>query len=244
MTDEQHDERIAALDSRLAEVRERVRRACAAAGRPERDVTLLLASKAQPLPVVRAAVEAAARTPGPVLLGENRVQELVAKAPALLDLGPAWHFIGPLQSNKINAALPWVSCVESLASLELAHRLAARVPDRSAPLDVMVQVNVSGEPTKSGVAPDDALALARDVAAIDGLRLVGLMTVGARSDDEAVVASGYDRLRSLRDEVLASGAPGTASAVGLSMGMSGDLELAIAHGATVVRIGSAVFGGR
>ena len=186
---------------------------------------------------LRADAERAPGTPG-VLLGENRVQELVAKAPALTHLAPAWHVIGPLQSNKVNAALQWASCVESVASLELAARLARRAGD--AGLDVMVQVNVSDEPTKHGVAPGAAVELALAVAALDGLRLVGLMTVGANSTDVAVVRSGYALLRDLRDEVVAS----VPTASGLSMGMSRDLEPAIAEGATVVRIGSAVFGDR
>ena len=242
------------LPARLAAVRDRVRRACAQAGRRPDAVRLLVASKAQPLDAVRALLEAdaAARAdqppagrPAAVLLGENRVQELVAKAPELVAHAPAWHVIGPLQSNKVNAALRWAVCVETVASLDLAHRLASRALDRpDGPLDVMVQVNVSGEETKSGVPPTAARVLAREVAALDGLRLTGFMTVGARSDDPRLVAAGYERLAAVRDEVVASGAPGTASAVELSMGMSGDLELAIAHGATIVRVGTAVFGSR
>jgi len=242
------------LPARLAAVRDRVRRACADAGRRPDAVRVLLATKTQPLDAVRAvleadaaarAVEPSAERPAPVLLGENRVQELVAKAPGLVALEPAWHVIGPLQSNKVNAALRWARCVETVASLDLAHRLADRTADRpGGPLDVMVQVNVSGEETKSGISPAAAPALAREVAALEGLRLTGFMTVGARSADARVVAAGYDRLAAVRDEVLASGAPGTASALELSMGMSGDLELAIAHGATIVRVGTAVFGSR
>ena len=242
------------LADRLAAVRERVRRACVDAGRSPDEVTLVLASKTQPVAAVRAALEADARARArdeslrPVVLGENRVQELVAKAPELVDLTPTWHVIGPLQSNKVNAALRFAACVQSVESLDLARRLADRVADRAGAreraLDVMVQVNVSGEATKHGVAPELAPDLALDVAALPGLRLAGFMTVGARSSDEAVVRSGYARLRALRDEVLGSGARGTAGAVGLSMGMSGDLEAAIAEGATMVRIGSAVFGDR
>jgi PLP dependent protein len=241
---------VGEVRARLAAVRDRVRRACDEAGRPPGSVTLLLASKAQPLEAVRAALEADAAQRAadpllaPVLLGENRVQELVAKAPLLADLDPAWHFIGPLQSNKVNAALRFARCVQTVASPDLAERLAARAVDRGAPLDVMVQVNVSGEATKNGVTPAEALELAHDVAARPGLRLTGFMTVGANSTDERVVAAGYETLRTLRDDVVAGGAPGTGSAVDLSMGMSRDLELAIAHGATVVRIGTAVFGSR
>ena len=231
------------IAERLARVRERVAAAAREAGRDPADVRVLLATKTQPIERIREALEADARaraddpTLTAVLVGENRVQELVAKAPELLGMVPV-HLIGPLQSNKVNAALRWASCIESVATLDLAGRLAERATD---PLDVYVQVNVSGEPTKHGVAPQDAVALAVAVAALPRLRVAGLMTVGARSDDAAVVRAGYALLRSLRDEVLAAGAQ---TATELSMGMSGDLELAVAEGATLVRVGSAVFGAR
>lgn len=235
---------------RLAQVQERVAAACVAAGRRPDAVRVLLASKTMDVDTVRAALlaDAAARdagaTHGPVLLGENRVQELVAKAPALVDLAPTWHVIGPLQSNKVNAALHWAAAVESVADDALARRLSERVQGRDVPLDVWVQANVSGETSKHGVTPDGAADLAVRVAGLPGLRLAGFMTVGARSDDERVVRAGYARLRVVRDEVVGSGAPGTDGAHGLSMGMSGDLEAAVAEGATVVRIGTAVFGAR
>ncbi|NTW38947.1 MAG: YggS family pyridoxal phosphate-dependent enzyme [Cellulomonadaceae bacterium] len=227
------------VPDRLTELRARVSAAAAAAGRAPQDVAILLASKTMPLAVVTAAVAAGAR-----LLGENRVQELVAKGPALTDLGATLHLIGPLQSNKVNAALDWAACVQSVDTLALAERLSRRCTTLGRDLEVMVQVNVSGEATKNGAAPSDALELAVAVAALPRLHLTGLMTVGARSDDDAVVRRGYRTLRELRDAVLASDAPGTDGAVGLSMGMSGDLELAVAEGATVVRIGTAVFGAR
>lgn len=227
------------LAGRWAAVRARVDAAARAVGRDPGEVRVLLASKTQPADVVRAAVLA-----GGVLLGENRVQELVAKAPELTDLGPTWHLIGPLQSNKVNAALRWADCVESVEDLGLAERLSRRCVAVGRDLDVMVQVNVSGEPTKHGVAPDAAVALALEVAALPRLRLVGLMTIGALSPDAAEVRRGFARLRELRDAVLASGAPGTERATELSMGMSGDLEAAVAEGATVVRLGTAVFGFR
>ncbi|WP_019137793.1 YggS family pyridoxal phosphate-dependent enzyme [Cellulomonas massiliensis] len=227
------------LVARLAAVRERIARAAGAAGRDPGQVRLLLATKTQPVDLVLAALDAddAARAGdarlSPVLVGENRVQELVAKGPALAGRAPL-HLIGPLQSNKVNAALRWATCVESVASLDLAQRLAAR----ATALDVHVQVNVSGEPTKHGVAPGEAVALVREVAALPGLRVTGLMTVGANSPDPEVVRAGYRELRRLRDAVADLGVRE------LSMGMSGDLELAVAEGATVVRVGSAVFGPR
>ena len=231
------------IAERLAQVRLRVAAAARDAGRDPRDVRVLLATKLQPVARVHEALAADARarqddpTLTPVLVGENRVQELVAKAPELAGLVPL-HLIGPLQSNKVNAALRWASCIESVASLDLAERISARATEV---LDVYVQVNVSGEETKHGVVPAQAVALAGTVAALPRLRVAGLMTVGARSDDEDVVRAGYALLRALRDEVVAAG---TQTATGLSMGMSGDLELAIAEGATLVRVGSAVFGAR
>src|SRR6478752_3898924 len=154
------------LAGRLADVRRRVAEAARAADRDPADVRLLLATKTQPAELVRAALEADrdARAADPtltaVLVGENRVQELVAKAPELAGLA-SLHLIGPLQSNKVNAALRWASCIESVASLDLAERLSARAADT---VDVYLQVNVSGEQTKHGVAPSDAAGLARSVA--------------------------------------------------------------------------------
>ncbi|MFC8191848.1 YggS family pyridoxal phosphate-dependent enzyme [Cellulomonas sp. NPDC057328] len=247
--DDPHD-RARHVAERLAALRARVAAATSAAGRPPGAVQVLLASKTMDAGTVRAALaaDAAARAAGsgtaPVLLGENRVQELVAKAPVLADVAPVWHVIGPLQSNKVNAALRWAAAVQSVADDDLAGRLSARVAERTVPLDVWVQVNVSAEPTKHGARPADARDLAVRVAALPGLRLAGFMTVGARTSDVDRVRAGYALLRSIRDDVVASGAPGTADARGLSMGMSDDLEAAVAEGATVVRIGTAVFGAR
>jgi pyridoxal phosphate enzyme (YggS family) len=231
------------LAERLAAVHARIDAAAAGSGRDPAGVTLLLATKTQPAETVRSAVLAhrALGTGRPLLLGENRVQELVAKAPELADLRVPYHLIGPLQSNKVNAALRWADAVDSVASPELARRLAERRAGRYADLDVMVQVNVSGEPTKHGATPGEAVRLALAVAALDGLRLVGFQTVGALDADPGAVRSGFAALRAVRDEAVAAGAT---TATGLSMGMTGDLELAVAEGATVVRLGTAVFGPR
>ncbi len=239
------------IASRLAAARERVDAAATAAGRDPADVRILLATKTQDVATVREAVAAAAELAGddrPVLVGENRVQELVAKAHDLADLVATGmlevHMIGHLQRNKINQTLATASCVETVDGLAVAEALSTRCVRDGRTLDVMVQVNVSGEESKSGVEPGAAPALAADVAALDGLRLAGFMTIGARSDDEAVVRAGFARLREIRDKVLASGAPGTDGARELSMGMTGDLQLAVAEGATIVRVGTAVFGAR
>lgn len=227
------------VTARLAAVRERVAAAAERAGRDPGDVTVLLATKTVPPDVLRLAVDA-----GALVLGENRVQELTAKAPVLTDPAPAWHVIGHLQSNKVNAALRWASCVQTVDGLGLARKLSDRCAAVGRELDVMVQVNVSGEPSKHGVRPDDAAELAAQVAALPHLRLTGLMTIGAPSTDESAVRAGFARLRAVRDDVMGSGRPGTSGARELSMGMSGDLEPAVAEGATLVRVGSAVFGVR
>ena len=232
---------------RLATVRGRIAAAAVAAGRDPGEVRLLVATKTQtPDAVLEALAE------GVDLIGENRVQELVAKAPAVADRvadgSLEVHMIGHLQRNKINQVLASATCLETLDSLDLARAISGRcVRDgRTRALEVMVQVNVTGEESKSGVGPDDAVALATAVAALPGLRLTGFMTIGARLDGtaEETVRAGFARLRAVRDAVLASGAPGTGSATELSMGMTGDLELAIAEGATIVRVGTAVFGPR
>ncbi|WP_235929512.1 YggS family pyridoxal phosphate-dependent enzyme [Cellulomonas citrea] len=226
------------LAQRLTAVRTRVAEAARTAGRRPDEIRVLLATKTLDAETVRAALtlpEAAG-----MVRGENRVQELVAKGPALADLAVPTHLIGPLQSNKVNAALRWAGCVQSVTSVELATRLSDRVAD-GAVLDVMVQVNVSGEVTKHGVAPEQGLDLAAQVAALPRLRLIGFMTVGAHTPDTGLVRAGYARLAAIRDEALAAG---LATARELSMGMSGDLELAVAEGATMVRVGTAVFGAR
>lgn len=236
------------IGARLAAARARVAAAEHDADRSPGSVRLLLATKTVPLDGVRSALlaDAEARAgdpaaPAPVLVGENRVQELVAKAPHLVDLAPEVHLIGPLQSNKVNQALGAAGCVETVDSVALAERLATRCAASGRVLDVLVQVNVSGEETKHGAHPDAAVRTALDVAALEGLRLRGFMTVGARSSDPARVRAGYRLLREIRDRVRDGGEPG---AIELSMGMSGDLELAVAEGATIVRVGSAVFGAR
>ena len=251
------DDARAEIASRLARVRDRIAAAETATGRPAGSVRLLLATKTVPAELVRAALDAdsAARSaaddrPGagsasaPVVLGENRVQELVAKAPQLADLAPELHLIGPLQSNKVAAASRWASCIESVDTLGLAVRLADRALASGRVLEVYVQVNVSGETTKHGVAPQQAVELAVQVAALGGLRLRGLMTVGANTPEQSAVRAGYTLLRELGEQIVRTGSAGTASATGLSMGMSRDLELAIAEGATIVRTGTAVFGTR
>jgi pyridoxal phosphate enzyme (YggS family) len=226
----------AEIKQRLEAAHQRIQEACANCGRNPSEVRLLLATKTQPAEVVAAALAA-----GEKLVGENRVQELVAKGPELAAWEHSAHLIGPLQTNKINAALRWADCIQTVDSLRLAERIAART---QTPVAVMVQVNTSGESTKSGVAPAAAEILAYEVAALKGLKLTGFMTVGPNVKDPVVIGRAYATLRGIRDRVRESGQPGVTHAQELSMGMSGDLEIAVAEGATIVRLGSAVFGAR
>jgi pyridoxal phosphate enzyme (YggS family) len=233
----------AGIAARLGEVRRRIAAAADGAGRDPGEVRLLLAVKTQPVEAIRAALDA-----GADLLGHNRAQELVATGPGLAEPGVpahAMHFIGHLQSNKVNQVLRWATCVQTVDSLRLADRLDQAVARAEGePLDVLVQVNTSAEATKAGVEPEHARELALAVARLPHLRLRGFMTIGANTPAVDVVRRSYDRLAQVRADVLGSGAPGTTEATELSMGMSGDLEIAVAAGATIVRVGTAVFGAR
>lgn len=224
---------------RLASVRAQVREAAASAGREAGSVRLMLATKTIEPARILAVVAA-----GQLLIGENRVQEVVEKAGALAGSGHECHLIGHLQSNKINQVLPHVTCVQSVDSAGLGVRLDSRIAALERTLDVLVQVNVSGEPTKSGVSFAALPQLLADLAPLESLRVRGFMTVGLNSDDLGAVRAGYRRLTDFRDRARAAGMPGTELAIELSMGMSGDFAEAIAEGATLVRVGSAVFGRR
>jgi PLP dependent protein len=221
----------------LEEVRQRIAKASQDASRDASSVTLLAVSKTFPADDVRAAFEAGQRA-----FGENYVQEGIAKIAALGDLREQieWHFIGPLQSNKTRVVAEQFDWVHSIDRLKIAERLSAQRPEGSRALNVCIQVNVSGEESKSGVSPDEAAGLAHAVAALPGLRLRGLMAIPepAGSLDQQRVP--HARLRELMRALIADGLPLDT----LSMGMSADLEAAVMEGATMVRIGTAIFGKR
>ena len=217
-------------------VAERIARATSIAGRASGSVRLLAVSKTFPAEAVRAVHAAGQRA-----FGENQVQEGAAKRQALADLPDAeWHLIGPLQANKTRVAAANFDWVESLDRLKIAQRLSAQRPPSMAPLDVLVQVNVSGEASKSGVAPGEALTLARGVAALPRLRLRGIMGIPEATEDALQQRAQFRRLRECLEQCVAAGLAMDT----LSMGMSADLEAAIAEGATQVRVGTAIFGAR
>lgn len=210
-----------------------------AAGRARADVLLLAVSKTFPFDIVLEAVDAGQRA-----FGENYLQEALDKIAAVAAAAPGvaieWHFIGPIQSNKtrpIAASFDWVHTVDRL---KVAQRLSEQRPAGMAPLQVCLQVNIDGEATKSGVAPSDLPALAHAVAALPGLRLRGLMAIPAPHSEVVLQRAAFARLRALYEQLRADGL----ALDTLSMGMSADLSAAVAEGATIVRIGTAIFGGR
>ena len=237
------------------------------AGRDAGSVRLLAATKTRDVGEIMAAIDAGVR-----MIGENRPQEVTAKAEGLMarcaergfalgvadDSGIAsasddsevaceripFHLIGQLQSNKIGKVLPVVNAIESVDSLDLAEKISRRAVARGITVGVLLEVNESGEASKSGCNPAYAIRVAQKIGTLDGLELQGLMTIGAHVSDETAIRRGFEHLRRTRDHILESGEPGTQSCRELSMGMTGDMELAIAEGSTIVRVGTAIFGER
>jgi len=228
--------------ARLTEALARIHTTEYTSGRAGSNVKLLVATKAWDADAAVAAVRAGAR-----LVGESRMQELAVKGPVLKAAGARIHVIGQLQRNKAATAVEFADCVETVDSVALAERLSLLCVDAERELDVMIQVNVSGEESKAGVSPDEALALAAAVQALPALTVTGFMTIGLNSPDEAAVRAGYARLAAIRDMALIrseSGELPLREAWELSMGMSNDLEWAIAEGATIVRVGTDIMGHR
>lgn len=226
---------MTSISANLQAVGERIAEAARVAGRDPGEVGLLAVSKTWPAEAVREAAAAGQRA-----FGENYVQEGVAKADELAALGLEWHFIGPLQSNKTRPVAQHFAWVHSVDRLKIAQRLAEQRDVHLPPLNVCIQVNVSGEGSKSGVAPADLPALARAVAALPRLRLRGLMCIPEPTGDAALQRRRFAELRRLRDDLAADGL----ALDTLSMGMSHDIEAAVAEGATMVRVGTAIFGTR
>lgn len=223
------------ISTNLQAVRARIAAAAELAGRAVEEISLLAVSKTFPLERVREAAQA-----GQLAFGENYVQESLAKIAALEDLGLEWHFIGPLQSNKTRPVAEHFAWVHGIERLKIAERLAEARGAHRPPLQVCIQVNVSGEASKSGVSPGETAALAHAVAALPNLELRGLMAIPEPTDDMTLARRRFATLRELRDAINRTGL----SLDTLSMGMSHDLEAAIIEGATIVRVGTAIFGAR
>lgn len=227
---------------RIEAINQRIAAACQRAGRDFFDVTLVAVSKTVDPALIRQAIEAGIR-----VLGENRVQEAAAKIPELeritIEHGVAWHLIGHLQSNKTRRAIELFSTIQSVDSLKLATRLDSAAGEAGKRLPVFLEINLGGEDSKAGIAPEEVLPLCEQVGKLPHLELKGLMAVPPFLDDPEQVRPFFRRLRQLRDDAQRAGIVGEQFKE-LSMGMSNDFEVAIEEGATLVRIGTALFGSR
>lgn len=222
----------------LQTVHKRIRVACERSHRNPSDIRLLLATKTVDSDRILFAL-----AQGENLVGENKVQELKQKGSAIAKLRPQVHFIGHLQTNKIKEVITWATCIESIDRLKLAKKLHKRLVSEKKTMEVYIQVNTSYEESKFGIAPQKALELIRQVAKFDTLKIRGLMTIGLFSADSEKVRKCYKLLKNIQEQAqnldLAN-----VKIRELSMGMSGDLEIAIEEGATIVRVGTAIFGER
>ena len=225
------------IDSNLLEIRGRIRSAAAAAGRDPASVTLVAVSKTRPAGDVVEACRA-----GQMVFGENYVQELAAKLTEVHE-AVAWHFIGHLQSNKVKYIAGAVALIHSVDRLSLAEEISRQWGRLGSGCDILLQVNISGETSKSGTTEAAALQLVRDVSQLPHVRIRGLMTMPPFFDDPEAARPFFGALRRLSQTVAAENIPGVAMEE-LSMGMSGDFEAAIQEGATLVRVGTSIFGNR
>lgn len=223
----------------LQAVRQQIVHAAHLADRSFTEIQLLAVSKTFDADAVLIAA-----TAGQVAFGENYVQEAVDKMATIARIAPElsleWHFIGPIQSNKTRQITEHFAWVHSVDRLKIAHRLSDQRPRGMAPLNVCLQINISGEDTKSGVQPEETLKLAREVVKLPNLRLRGLMAIPQATDDLALQRHNFAQLRMLKEQLVEAGIELDT----LSMGMSSDMEAAIMEGSTIVRIGTAIFGAR
>ncbi|RWU26628.1 YggS family pyridoxal phosphate-dependent enzyme [Pseudomonas alkylphenolica] len=223
---------MSTIADNLSTLGARINAAAQASGRAPSTIRLLAVSKTKPAAAVREAFAAGVRD-----VGENYLQEALNKQAELTDLPLTWHFIGPIQSNKTRAIAEHFDWVHSVDRLKIAQRLSEQRPDSLEPLNICLQVNVSGEASKSGCTPEELPALALAIAALPRLRLRGLMAIPEPTDDRAAQEAAFARVQQLQASL-------NLGLDTLSMGMSHDLEAAIAQGATWVRIGTALFGAR
>lgn len=224
--------------SNLKEVHNRIEIACKFAGRNPSDVQLLLATKMVPADKISIAIET-----GETLIGENKMQELRDKDPGLKGLKIERHFIGHLQTNKVKDVLKYASCIQSLDRLSLAQELDKQLQKECRNLEVFIQVNTSFEESKFGLKPDEVISFIREMKQYQTLKIKGLMTIGLLDVDKEKMQPSLRLLREIRDEVYKAKIDGIGE-LKLSMGMSQDLELAIAEGSNMVRIGTSIFGNR
>ncbi len=216
-------------------IKQRIAIACTGCGRRAEDVKLLLATKTVNAEKIRIAFSA-----GETLMGENKVQELKEKYEDLKTIPHQTHFIGHLQTNKIKEVLKYVNCIQSVDRIELARKLNDRLAFEQRTMEIFIQVNTSYEDSKFGIAPEQAVDFAQEVSRLERLQIKGLMSIGLFSTEQEKVRKCFELLKTLQHEILDKGI----EAHELSMGMSHDLETAIEEGATIVRVGTAIFGER
>lgn len=226
------------LSDNLARIHKTIDDTCKKVGRNPLDVKLLMATKTMPADIILQALNA-----GEVLIGENRVQELIEKYDALSTVPHTTHLIGQLQTNKINKIIGKVACVESVDSFKLAEAMNTRLSAKNEAMDILVEVNTSGEKSKSGCTPAECIDLVGRISELPAVHVKGLMTIGALTDDAAIVRRCFQTLKKLFDTISANKIPGVTMRI-LSMGMSSDFQTAIEEGSTEVRIGTALFGRR
>lgn len=224
------------IEENLKTLEEKISSAAVLSGRRREDIKLVVVSKTRTQEEVREVVAA-----GVTCFGENRVQEARSKIPMLYDLDLEWHLVGHLQTNKAKYILPLFAVIQSVDSLRLAQAINERAGKENVDsIECYLQVNTSGEETKSGVAPESVLGLLPELNSLEKLNVTGFMTIGPLTEDERVIRGSFIRLREIRDNAIAAGF----DIRELSMGMSDDFEIAIEEGATVIRVGRAVFGER
>jgi hypothetical protein len=223
----------------LDQINQRILSACEKAGRNPNEVRLLLATKTVSAERIKIALNA-----GHTLIAENKVQELKEKFEALKEIPHINHFIGHLQTNKIKDILKYnVSCIQSLDRIDLAEKLHQRLQTENKTIEVLIQVNTSNEESKFGINPDNVIELVKQVAELETLKIKGLMTIGLFSAETEKVRNCFQLLRNIQQQIIALKIPNIEMKE-LSMGMSGDLETAIEEGATIIRVGTAIFGQR
>ena len=230
---------MSSIANNIATTLDRIRDAEQLAKRDHGSVTLLAVSKTKPVELMRAAYDAGQRH-----FGENYLQDALPKMEQLAELDICWHFIGPLQSNKSRAVAEQFDWFHSLDRLKIAQRLSDQRPVDKAPLNVCIQVNISAEESKSGVMPEQVAELAEQIQLLPGLQLRGLMAIPSASLDASGQAQAFARMRQLLEQLQASAQLNGLQLDTLSMGMSADLDVAVAQGSTMVRIGTAIFGAR
>ncbi|CAG0941108.1 Pyridoxal phosphate homeostasis protein [Candidatus Brocadiaceae bacterium] len=226
------------IKENLEQVRQNIANAATKAGKKPDDIILVMATKTVEPERIREAIQA-----GGHIIGENKVQEALKKYEVLKNENAEWHFIGHLQTNKIKDVLKFSDMIHSMDRLSLAEKLDQRLQQEGRSMDILVQVNTSHEESKYGVAPEEAISLVKQAARYDTLKIHGLMTIGLFTKDEVKIRKCFKVLKEIYDNIIKEGIE-RVNMKYLSMGMSGDYQIAIEEGANMVRIGTAIFGAR